>query len=78
MVSMSSPPAIFGFQHQKYSYKSLAIPIPHDAGLAPFHPDGDRMRGSKGPFIDYVRVPKEGGGLEKSLHTLTLAKPILT
>ena len=25
----------------------------------------------KGPFINYVRVPREGG-LEKSLHTLTL------
>ena len=27
---------------------------------------------SKVPFINYVRVPREGGGLEKSLHTLTL------
>ena len=27
----------------------------------------------KGPFINYVRVPREGG-LEKSLHTLTLGR----
>ena len=26
----------------------------------------------KGPFINYVRVPREGGVLEKSLYTLTL------
>ena len=25
-----------------------------------------------GTFINYVRVPREGAGLEKSLHTLTL------
>ena len=28
--------------------------------------------GCKGPFINYVRVPREG--LEKSLHTLTLGR----
>ena len=28
----------------------------------------------KGPFITYARVPREGGGLEKSLHTLTLGR----
>ena len=27
---------------------------------------------SKGPFINYVRVPREGETLEKSLLTLTL------
>ena len=27
---------------------------------------------AKGSFINYVRVPREVGGLEKSLHTVTL------
>ena len=38
-------------------------------------------KSNKGPLINYIRVLREGG-LEKSLHTLTLggrgAKPILT
>ena len=29
---------------------------------------------SKGPFINYVRVPREGGGRKKYLHTLTLER----
>ena len=28
----------------------------------------------EGPFINYVRVPRGEGGLEKSLHTLTLGE----
>ena len=31
-----------------------------------------KILAGKGPFINYVRVPREEGGLEKSLHTLTL------
>ena len=32
------------------------------------------INAGKGPFINYVRVRREGGGLEKSPHTLTLGK----
>ena len=35
---------------------------------------------TKGPFINYTRVPRKGQGSEKSLHTLTLgrgSKPFL-
>ena len=31
----------------------------------------ERKTGGKGPFINYIRVSREGG-VEKSLHTLTL------
>ena len=34
----------------------------------------NRLQEAKGPFVNYVRVPGEGGGLEKSLHTLTLRR----
>ena len=30
------------------------------------------LQDSKGSLINYVRVSREKGGLEKSLHTLTL------
>ena len=37
-----SPPVIVGFLDQDYHYRSVAIQIPHDAGLAPVHSAGLR------------------------------------
>ena len=48
VVSTSGPTSIIGFQCQNYCYKSVAIQIPHNVGLAQIPNNGQKFLPYKG------------------------------